>query len=66
MFFRLCSSGKLSAWSRIATILTAEKSVDGVSRLLLKADLERLKAEKTKPVAKLAEYLGYIDFFVRM
>ena len=43
---------------RIATILTSERSTDGVSRLLSKADLERLKLEKAKPLAKVAECLG--------
>ena len=48
---------------RIATILTSERSTDGVSRLLSKADLERLKLEKAKPLAKVAECLG-LDFFL--
>ena len=48
---------------RIATILTSERSTDGVSRLLSKADLERLKLEKAKPRAKVAECLG-LDFFL--
>lgn len=52
-------SSKLSACSRIATILTSDKSTDGVSRLLSKADLERLKLDKAKPLAKMAECLGF-------
>ena len=40
--------------------MTASRAVDGVAKMLSKADVERLKCSNLRPVADNAEHLGNI------
>ena len=43
--------------------MTATRSVDGVAKMLTKADVERLRQSNLRPVVDNAERLGQISMF---
>lgn len=54
----ICIGHKITCHLRFASMMTSERSVDGISKLLSKADSEKLRAAGKREAVNKAEYLG--------